>query len=64
MKSSLLQSLFDEQERRPLSVSELNEKVKGELEWRFASDYLVSNRDYLECGTLRFNGKARFARRF
>ncbi len=32
MKSSLLQSLFDEQERRPLSVSELNEQVKNALE--------------------------------
>ena len=37
MKSKLLQSLFDEEERRPLSVSELNEQVKGELERRFAS---------------------------
>ncbi len=37
MKSQLLQSLFDEQERRPLSVSELNEQVKGALERNFAS---------------------------
>jgi exodeoxyribonuclease VII large subunit len=37
MKSSLLQSLFDEQERRPLSVSELNEQVKHSLEKSFAS---------------------------
>jgi exodeoxyribonuclease VII large subunit len=37
MKSSLLQSLFDEQERRPLSVSELNEQVKNALEKSFAS---------------------------
>jgi len=37
MKSSLLQSLFDEQERRPLSVSELNEQVKGALERGFSS---------------------------
>ncbi|HRH40011.1 MAG TPA: exodeoxyribonuclease VII large subunit [Pyrinomonadaceae bacterium] len=40
MKSSLLDSLFDEEERRPLTVSELNEQVKGELERRFASVWL------------------------
>jgi exodeoxyribonuclease VII large subunit len=34
---SLLQSLFDDEERRPLSVSELNAQVRGELERRFAS---------------------------
>ena len=37
MKSSLLQSLFDERERRPLTVSELNEQVKNSLEKSFAS---------------------------
>jgi exodeoxyribonuclease VII large subunit len=37
MKSPLLQSLFDEQESRPLTISELNEQVKGELEKRFRS---------------------------
>jgi exodeoxyribonuclease VII large subunit len=37
MKSSLLQSLFDDEERRPLSVSELNEQVKNALEKSFAS---------------------------
>lgn len=36
MNSPLLQSLFDEQERRPLSVSELNAQVRAELERRFA----------------------------
>jgi exodeoxyribonuclease VII large subunit len=36
-QSSLLQSLFDNEERRPLSVSELNAQVRGELERRFAS---------------------------
>ena len=35
MKSSLLNSLFDEEERRPLTVSELNEQVKGAIEKRF-----------------------------
>ncbi len=37
MKSSLLNSLFDDEERRPLSVSELNEQVKNSLEKSFAS---------------------------
>jgi exodeoxyribonuclease VII large subunit len=37
MKSSLLQSLFDEQERRPLSVSEVNSQVKSAIEKAFAS---------------------------
>lgn len=37
MKSSLLNALFDEEERRPLTISELNEKVKGELERKFSS---------------------------
>jgi len=34
---SLLQSLFDEQERRPLTVAELNAQVKRELERGFAN---------------------------
>jgi exodeoxyribonuclease VII large subunit len=37
MKSPLLMSLFDEAERRPLSVSELTSQVRGALENRFAS---------------------------
>ncbi|MEP6904116.1 MAG: exodeoxyribonuclease VII large subunit [Actinomycetota bacterium] len=37
MKSSLLQSLFDDEESRPLTVSELNEQVKTALERGFAS---------------------------
>ncbi|MEZ5426548.1 MAG: exodeoxyribonuclease VII large subunit [Pyrinomonadaceae bacterium] len=37
MKSKLLNSLFDEEERRPLTVSEINGQVKGELERRFSS---------------------------
>ncbi len=40
MKPSLLNSLFDEEERRPLSVSELNEQVKGALEKNFASVWI------------------------
>jgi len=35
MQSPLLQSLFDEEEPQPMSVSELNSKVKGELERSF-----------------------------
>lgn len=37
MKSPLLMSLFDETERRPLSVSELTSQVRGAIENRFAS---------------------------
>lgn len=40
MKSALLNSLFDEEERRPLSVSELNEQVKSSLEKNFASVWI------------------------
>jgi exodeoxyribonuclease VII large subunit len=40
LKSTLLQSLFDEQERRPLTVSELNEQVKAALERGFASVWI------------------------
>ena len=40
MKSSLLNSLFDDEERRPLTVSELNEQVKGALERNFASVWI------------------------
>ncbi len=37
MKSQLLQSLFDDEERRPLTISELNEQVKAALERGFKS---------------------------
>ena len=40
MKSTLLQSLFDDQEPRPLSVSELNEQVKLSLERSFSSVWI------------------------
>lgn len=40
MKSNLLQSLFDDEERRPLSVSELNEQVKNALERSFGSVWI------------------------
>ncbi|HEX6126519.1 MAG TPA: exodeoxyribonuclease VII large subunit [Pyrinomonadaceae bacterium] len=35
MQNSLLQALFEDEERRPLSVSELNAQVKSEIERRF-----------------------------
>src|SRR3982750_4790768 len=37
MTRPILMSLFDESERRPLSVSELTSQVRGALENRFAS---------------------------
>jgi exodeoxyribonuclease VII large subunit len=37
MANPLLRSLFDEVERRPLSVTELTQQVRGSLETRFAS---------------------------
>lgn len=40
MKSSLLDSLFDEEEPRPLTISELNEQVKLALERGFSSVWL------------------------
>lgn len=40
MKSSLLQSLFDDEERRPQTVSELNEQVKAALEKGFAAVWI------------------------
>ena len=40
MKSQLLQSLFDEEERRPLTVSEVNSQVKRALERTFASVWI------------------------
>ena len=40
MKSSLLQSLFDDEEARPLTVSELNEQVKTAMERGFASVWI------------------------
>ncbi|MBK7707415.1 MAG: exodeoxyribonuclease VII large subunit [Acidobacteria bacterium] len=40
MPQPLLKSLFDDEERRPLTVSELNAEVRGVLERRFASVWL------------------------
>jgi len=38
--ASLLDSLFDEEERRPLTISELNADIKGALERKFASVWI------------------------
>ena len=40
MSSQLLQNLFDEGESRPYSVTEINTKVRGELERRFGSVWI------------------------
>ena len=40
MKSQLLQSLFDDEMRRPLTVSEVNSQVKSAIEKAFASVWL------------------------
>ncbi len=40
MSSSILNSLFDEEETRPLTISELNDQVKNALERRFASVWI------------------------
>ena len=40
MKSSLLQSLFDEEEKRPLTVSEVNSHVRREIERAFSSVWI------------------------
>ena len=37
MSQPLVASLFDETERRPMSVSELTAKIRGELERHFTS---------------------------
>jgi len=37
LDNTLLQSLFDEQERRPLSVTELNAELRGALERQFSN---------------------------
>jgi exodeoxyribonuclease VII large subunit len=40
VKSQLLQSLFDDEERRPLTVSEVNSRVKATIEKAFACVWL------------------------
>lgn len=40
MASDLLNNLFDESDQRPFTVTEINTKVRGELERRFASVWI------------------------
>ncbi len=40
MQNSLLQSLFDDEKRRPMTVSELNAQVKGEIDRRFKNVWI------------------------
>jgi exodeoxyribonuclease VII large subunit len=64
MKSSLLASLFDEEERRPLTVSELNEQVRAALERRFSSVWLegeISNFAEANSGHWYFTLKDQFS---
>lgn len=52
MKSPLLQSLFDDAEPRPLSISELNSKVRAELERRFSSVWIEGEiSDFIEANS-------------
>jgi exodeoxyribonuclease VII large subunit len=63
-QQSLLASLFDETERRPLSVSELTGKIRGELERRFASVWVegeISNFRAHNSGHWYFTLKDEFA---
>jgi exodeoxyribonuclease VII large subunit len=64
MSQPLLASLFDETERRPMSVSELTEKIRGELERRFASVWVegeISNFRAHSSGHWYFTLKDEFA---
>lgn len=64
MSRSLLLSLFDEAERRPLSVSELTSQVRGALENRFASVWVegeISNFKAHASGHWYFTLKDEFA---
>src|ERR687890_1848417 len=58
MTRPLLMSLFDESERRPLSVSELTSQVRGAIEGRFASVWVegeISNFKQAASGHWYFN---------
>ena len=60
MTHPLLQSLFDESERRPLSVTELTMQVRGALEARFASVWVegeISNFKMAQSGHWYFTVK-------
>ena len=58
MSRPILMSLFDETERRPLTVSELTGQVRGALESRFASVWVegeISNFKQAASGHWYFN---------
>src|SRR5215211_5659485 len=60
MTHPLLQSLFDESERRPLSVTELTSQVRGALEARFSSVWVegeISNFKAAQSGHWYFTVK-------
>ncbi|HVS80915.1 MAG TPA: exodeoxyribonuclease VII large subunit [Pyrinomonadaceae bacterium] len=64
MSQPLLASLFDEAERRPLTVSELTASIRGELEKRFASVWVegeISNFHAPSSGHWYFTLKDEFA---
>src|ERR1041384_7966080 len=64
MSQPLLASLFDETERRPVSVSELTSQIRGTLEKRFASVWVegeISNFRAHSSGHWYFTLKDEFA---
>jgi exodeoxyribonuclease VII large subunit len=64
MSQPLLASLFDETERRPVSVSELTSQIRGTLEKRFASIWVegeISNFRAHNYGHWYFTLKDEFA---
>ncbi|HMF56866.1 MAG TPA: exodeoxyribonuclease VII large subunit, partial [Pyrinomonadaceae bacterium] len=64
MTHPLLQSLFDETERRPLSVTELNAQVRASLESRFRSVWVegeISNFKIAASGHWYFTIKDEFS---
>lgn len=64
MSQPLLASLFDEEKRRPMSVSELTGMIRGELEKRFASVWIegeISNFRPHSSGHWYFTLKDEFA---
>lgn len=52
MQKSLLQALFDEETAKPLTVSELNSQIKGELERRFRDVWVEGEiRNFVSAGS-------------
>lgn len=64
MKSPLLQSLFDEEERTPLTISEVTERVKSVIERSFKSVWLegeIVNFSHASSGHWYFNLRDEFS---